>query len=207
MARVLIATVTEGGIHEVTAQTIEYITSISNAASVKVKGRPTDYARNSTVRLFLGDKQFTHLFFVDSDIGLPLDVLDRLLALDAPLASGCYPLLMRDGLRWAIANKDNSGRYRLLKELKNEPFEADAGGAGCLLIRRDVFDKVTWPWFKWIENEDGSQVSEDIFFFKKCNAAGLKVKVDPAVICNHFKIVNLTELMKLRKKGRTQNVD
>ena len=109
--------------------------------------------------------------------------------------------MMPDGLRWALNNKDADGHYRLLKELpsKEKPFEVDAGGAGCVLIKRKVLEAIKWPWFKWIEREDGSQMSEDIYFFKKANAVGLKVIVDPTVICNHFKEINLTALMRAKE--------
>jgi len=140
---------------------------------------------------------------VDSDTEPPLDSLEMLLALDAPLACGCYPVLMGAGLRWAIANKDGDGRYRLLERLDSttEPFEADAGGAGCLLIRRDVFEMVKWPWFRWVEHRDGGQMSEDIYLFRKCNKAGLRVVVEPGVICNHYKTINLTALLRTQISG------
>lgn len=196
MAKVLMAIATEGGINEVTSVTMAKLSQRPDAEFISAKGKPVDYVRNGLVKLFLTQQEFTHLFFVDSDMGLPLDCLDRLSALDVPLASGVYPVLMADSLCWAIANKDADRRYWLLERLPSmtEPFEADAGGAGCLLIRREVFDRVHWPWFKWVEKPDGSQTSEDIWFFRKANKAGLRVTVEPNVICNHFKTVNLTPL-------------
>ena len=168
------------------------------------EGRPVDYVRNGFCRMFLQMPDITHLFLLDSDVEPPLDCIERLLALNVPLATGCYPVLMQHGLRWALSNMHEDRRYRLLERLdsETEPFEVDAGGAGCLMIRRDVIEKIKWPWFRWIENEDGSQVSEDIFFFKKCNFAGLRVTVDPQVICNHYKLTNLTALMRAKMKNR-----
>jgi hypothetical protein len=168
-----------------------------------VVGRPHDHVRNGLVRIFLaGD--WTHLFFLDSDVEPPLDCIERLLALNAPLAGGCYPLFMQQGLRWALLNADSDRLYRLLEWLPSldKPFEVDAGGAGCLLIRREVFDKVKWPWFKWFEHEDGTQESEDVFFFRKANAADLRVIIDPQIICNHFKKINITDLMCMKMAGR-----
>lgn len=177
-------------------------------------GRPVDFVRNSFIRICkAGD--YSHLFLLDSDTEPPLDAIDRLLALNVPLATGCYPVWMQHGLRWALANRgavlppallsqESRGGYRLLDRLPSltEPFEVDAGGAGCLLIRRDVFDLVNWPWFKWVEFEDGSQESEDIYFFRKCNEAGLRVMVDPQIICNHFKKLNITDLMRMKMQGQ-----
>jgi GT2 family glycosyltransferase len=214
MAKILIATPTHGGLHERCAVWRESIAhryrdrlkfADLNDCGIIAQGRPVDFVRNSFIRIFLaGD--FTHLFLLDSDTEPPLDCIERLLALDSPLAGGCYPVLMMQGLRWALLNEDSNRLYRLLEWLpsKDEPFEVDAGGAGCLLIRRDVFDKVKWPWFKWVEFGDGTQESEDIFFFRKCNEAGLRVRIDPSVICNHFKKLNITDLMRMKISVRKE---
>ena len=171
-------------------------------------GRPVDFVRNNFVRITkAGD--FSHLFLLDSDCEPPLDAIDRLLALNVPLATGCYPVWMQQGLRWALANFDSDRRSRLFEWLPSltEPFEVDAGGAGCLLIRRDVFNKVKWPWFKWVEKEDGTQESEDIFFFRKCNEAGMRVMADPQVIVNHFKKLNITDLMRMVMRSPRQGTE
>jgi hypothetical protein len=170
---------------------------------ISVKGRPVDYARNCGVRSFLEYTRFTHLLFLDSDTEPPLDVVERLLALDAPLASGCYPVIMDGMVKWALLERDERGGYRCLKALTDKPqtFTVDAAGGGCVLIRRDVFDQVRWPWFKWIEHADGSQSGEDVYFFKKCNRKGLRVSVDLRVLCNHHKGgVNLTDLVRHQVK-------
>ncbi|MCK9243666.1 MAG: glycosyltransferase [Candidatus Marinimicrobia bacterium] len=207
MNNVLLAIPTHGGIHEsLDAWKSHVAAKMPNVRDVNSTGRPVDFNRNSLIRLFLSRKEFDYLLLIDSDIEPPLDCIERLLALDCPLASGCYPVWMHRGLRWALMNKDSDRRYRLLERLPSltEPFEVDAGGAGCLLIRRDVFEKVKWPWFKWIEFEDGTQESEDVHFFRKCNEAGLRVKVDPKIICNHFKIMNLVDLMRMAAQLRLQ---
>lgn len=195
---------TEGGVHERTSALAARLAARPDVEYVTAKGRPVDYVRNSIVREFREHIHLTHLFFLDSDVEPPLDVLDRLLKLDAPLAGGCYPLLMANGLRWALSRRDDNGEYRLLEELpdESEPFEVDAGGAGCLLIRRDIFEFMVWPWFRWIERADGSQMSEDIYFFQKANKAGFVLKVDPKIICHHFKTINLTSLMVAKMKNR-----
>ena len=99
---------------------------------------------------------------------------------------------MPTGLKWA-AHRCRDGKYFLCETLPDEklPFWADAGGAGCLLIRRGVLENMSWPWFRWTEFADGTQESEDVFFFKKCNAAGLRVRFDPQVRCRHYKNIPL----------------
>jgi len=205
MSKVLLAIPTTGAIDAITSAAASRLALQGSAADyITAKGRPVDHVRNGLIMQFLaGD--WTHLFLLDSDVGPPLDCLSRLLALARPLASGCYPVIQQGVLKWAISNKNSDGHYRLLEDpsLPTGPFEADAGGAGCLLISRAVFDRVKWPWFKWVENPDGSQISEDIYFFDKCAEAGIRVTIEPDIICDHFKDVNITALMRLKmnKKG------
>ena len=163
------------------------------------RGRPIDYLRNQFVRTLLAAPQYSHIFFVDSDTEMPIDALDRLLALDVPIASGCYAVHMRDGFRWALGNLDADGRYRLLARRPSftEPFQVDAGGAGCLLVRREIFEQTTYPWFNWVNNPDGSQISEDMWFFGQCHKHGHRVTVDPLVVCKHYKEVDITSLLLL----------
>lgn len=205
MVKVLLAIPTAGGIHENVAAIAAHLVSHKNVTLLVARGRPADYTRNGIIQQFLKLPELTHLFFLDSDTEPPVDCLDKLLALDVPVATGCYPVLMQTGLRWALANKDNDGHYRLLKQFEDDkPFEVDAGGAGCLLLRRDIFNFVNYPWFQWVNNEDGSQVGEDIYFFQKCNMAGFRVMVEPTVICDHHKEINITNLMRIKQNRKGQ---
>lgn len=65
-----------------------------------VKGRPIDYARNSIVRVFLQNPEYTHLLTLDSDVEPPVNTLKRLLDCNTDLASGCYRLTMPTGFKW-----------------------------------------------------------------------------------------------------------
>jgi len=199
MPKILLVIPTDGGIHEKTAVLASFLSRRDDVVFTVAKARPHDYARNTAVRMFLEHKDFTHLLFIDSDIETPLDCIDRLLALNAPIATGCYPVTDFKGrLQWALLERDKLARYHMIDTLPqvDKPFEIDACGAGCLLIQRIVFDMIQFPWFKWTEEPNGQRISEDVFFCQKCNNVGLKVKADPTIICNHFKEVNLTSLMR-----------
>jgi hypothetical protein len=133
MAKVLMAIPTSGGIHERVSMFATYLSKEQSIDYVNAAGRPVDFVRNNFIRLFLrGD--WSHLFLLDSDTEGPLDCLTKLLALDVPLATGCYPVLMPDGLRWALLNKGTDQHYRLLECLPSldNPFEVDT--QGCIRL-------------------------------------------------------------------------
>lgn len=174
-----------------------------------MQGRPIDYVRNNAVRIFLDHDKFTHLFFVDSDIELPLGSLDRLLALECSVASGVYPIRFEDRITWSILKDRGDKKFRTLNRLDSatEPLAVDACGGGCLLLKRDVFDELEWPWFKWIETAEGIQMSEDVYFCRKLSDQGFLIHVDPQVMCGHRKEINLMCLTTDRQRGLTNGED
>ena len=194
MAKVLLIIPTTGGVHAMTAMAAHQLGMRPDCTWQCIAGRPHDYARNCAVRHFLAQLEFTHLFFLDSDVEPPLDALERLLALEAPIATGCYGV---GRPHWALAEY-REGHFHLLKALpeRERPFAVAGCGAGCLLIRREVLEKIAWPWFRWVERPDGSQVGEDIYFSAKANEAGYAIRAHPGVICGHYKDgVNITALL------------
>jgi hypothetical protein len=201
MAHVLIACPTDGTIKVLTSLFVNHQLQFNkNVALYKtVFGLQVDCARNYLVGEFMKNEHLSHLFFVDSDVVPSNDCIDKLLALNVPIATGCYPYLGIDGLIWLVGLKDKWGIYQFHKELPDEPFEIDVCGAGCLLIRRDVFDSIEGPWFKFAELESSYSIrhyEEDIYFCEKAKAANLKIICDPRVKCGHFKTVDLKIFME-----------
>ena len=121
MSKTLIAIPTAGGLHERTAAWYACMTRRSDVGLAIVTGRPHDYVRNAIVRQFLGDRLYASALWSTSDIEPPLDALDKLLELEVPLATGCYPLVGPHGPCWALANRDAAGHYPLLRRLPNKP--------------------------------------------------------------------------------------
>lgn len=121
-------------------------------------------ARNYLVDEFLRNEQFTHLLFIDSDIGFdPQDVL-AMIALDKDIIGGPYPKKsinwrnVYEGAKNAVKN-DKKGEFNAAeleqltgdyvfnpvpgtKQFKvNEPLEVMEIGTGFMLIKREVFSK------------------------------------------------------------------
>lgn len=74
--------------------------------------------------------------------------------------------------------------------------EVDRTGAGALIIKREVLEKIKRP-FEVVYDEDGiAQTGEDFKFFERAQESGYKIFVDSDCICNHMKTVDLAEVYK-----------
>jgi GT2 family glycosyltransferase len=70
------------------------------------------------------------------------------------------------------------------KELPKTLFECDAIGTGCLLIKADVFKKISKPWFFY--GAEDRMIGEDIYFCEKAKEAGFKIWCDPNLEVGHL---------------------
>jgi hypothetical protein len=117
-------------------------------------------ARNHIANEFLRDKQFTHLFFIDADLGFEAEALLRFLAFDKDLVCGVYPLkrLSIAAVRASTAPSDNvaeAASYTYSSSIainennmpENGFLRADFAATGFMLISRRVLEKmvVSYP--------------------------------------------------------------
>jgi len=152
-------------------------------------------ARNNLVRDFL-KSDCEYLFFVDIDIGLPLDGLKKLIEANKPIIGGLYfqripphnPMMFEKEL---FTEKEH--RYTFKRDYTEGVTEVDATGAGALLLKKEVCKKVKYPWF----NEPTEyNTNEDFWFCEKVKEAGYPVFVDTTVKISHFSETLVSEATK-----------
>lgn len=148
---------------------------------------PISYARNLAVKEFLADKNNTHLFFVDSDVVTPVNVIPRLLDHNKMVISGWY--ILRGNQQPSVFKQVKHGWEHVSQEslTKNKDkglITVDGTGAGCLMIKREVFDVIDEPYF--LETKDGKGVGEDLYFANNCKKHNIPIHLDPSLICRHF---------------------
>jgi hypothetical protein len=107
--------------------------------------------RNSIVAEFMASPQYTHLLWIDADIGFEPDQVFRLLVADYPVAGGVYPLkkiVLPDEMPGGMKRDQFEALYA------NYPFNPTPGAqitqdgfievldlpTGMMMIRRDVFE-------------------------------------------------------------------
>lgn len=157
--------------------------------------RGIDAARNQIVQILMSDPRIASVLQVDDDMGLHGSNWPRLLLNPAPISSG---------LAFGWQSGDHGRVPQVLPvQYRIEPtgsftsipppsgtdlYEVDAIGAACLHVRREVFQKMDAPWFKFEFGRMGNvECGEDQYFCRKAHALGYKVVVDPNVRIEHYK--------------------
>jgi hypothetical protein len=221
--RVVVAIPSTGKIHNACMTSVQAM--IHGTAEAELIGywwqndQPHDACRNALIRRFLADPQWTHLLFLDTDIVVEADVLDRLLAHHAPIVCAPAPIVHRrpsparaptgltigsnimffedpDRRGSAIEPEALNINYKQSDpdDWPNHPFTCDAAGFGVTLIQRNVLESLEAPWCKFVGHLAGERVGEDFYFFRKARAAGYEILVDPTIPVDHYKEIDLTHL-------------
>lgn len=109
--------------------------------------------RNSIVAEFMVSTQYTHLLWVDADIGFEPEAVFRLLAADRAVAAGVYPLkkiMWPDRVERGMAMNEFKARATKYPFNPINGARVDADGfievldapTGLMLIKREVFEKM-----------------------------------------------------------------
>lgn len=184
-------------------------------------------ARNQMVVDMLANEKAEWLLMLDVDAVFAPNTLQRLLAVahetDRPIVGAlCYqrrgktvdgkPVFDSFGTQEAEIvptmyqlNWEDDGTYTGYREVETFGrglLEVDATGCHCLLVHRNVFEKIhsdhPYRWFREDEWEGGPMVGEDIWFCLEARKAGFPIFVDTRVEAGHVKRVILTSAMDER---------
>lgn len=158
-------------------------------------------ARDEGIRLAMA-LGATHILFLDDDIIVPADILNRLLAVDGDIVGGLMlrddgtPLVFRD-----TEAPDGEGvqpaHCGYTEEVwvdhpRHDVFECAAVGAGCMLVKIDTFHR----WMKAHElgfefrywfNYDETGRSMDVRFCYHARDAGMRVWCLPDPACTQIR--------------------
>lgn len=153
-----------------------------------VRGYGAARARNLIGAMCL-DGGYDAVLMVDSDVVLPPDAMGLLLEGECPVVLGAYPRkgetagseLFVGGVR----DFTEANRVRFA-DMPDGRFPVKGGGFGCALVRASALRRLPRPWFRYVENPDGSVLSEDLYFCCQCSSHGLRIEGDGRVRCAHI---------------------
>ena len=164
-----------------------------------------DTERNELAKMALEDKSVTHLLWLDTDClcESPLDpnlAVAMLLQCNVPVASGLYRAKKLKGdypyAMW-VKNPGSEYGYVGIQSWSGNWLKVDAIGFGFVLVKREVFEKIPFPWFVW----DKKSPSEDFDFCEKIAKADYDIRVFTEVRLSH------AGMMKVRTDGNVHVLD
>lgn len=171
-----------------------------------VRGYDVATARNRIAQKAI-DLETDYVLTVDNDVVLPENALRLLLEDAMEVSLGYYahrdPKNNYTGRMCVCRLKDASGKeyyhypaesqytadeLRQMAEGGAKKIEIHGGGMGCALIQTEVFRKLSYPWYDWVNYGDANRgmLSEDLYFCSLCRASSVKIYADVRVGCGHM---------------------
>ena len=155
-----------------------------------VKGYDCARARNLIAKEAI-EHGFDYVLMVDSDIVLPSDTLVSFLTDPKDICLGLYPKKNTSSELVEITKlgeRDFTTFFTFGEvDLMSGKFEVHGGGFGCAFIKVSVFERMVYPFFKYVEYPDGNVLSEDNYFCNEAAKVGFNIWADPKVHCSHLK--------------------
>ena len=171
-----------------------------------VRGYDVATARNRIAQKAM-DLNADFLLSVDNDVVLPKNTLTLLLEDAKEVCLGFYAHRNADnrynGRTCICKLKDENGNEYYHYPLESEytvtemadmaesgesKIAVHGGGMGCSLIRTDVFRRLSYPWYDWVNYGDANRgmLSEDLYFCALCRTAGIQIYADVRAGCGHM---------------------
>lgn len=162
---------------------------------------PLDYARNVIRKTFL-EERHDFLLSIDADIVPPeatIELADLDLDVVAPV---CYVFKEEGEGIIPMALKRGKDGWQVIGHLeRNQLVNVDCAGAGCLMIARRVLERV--PLFRFVYDDDGMLFTDEGFEWSdKVKEAGFDIFVFTNLVCQHFKTVDLAQMVKFQNMAR-----
>lgn len=171
-----------------------------------VRGYDCATARNNIAQRAI-DEEADYVLMVDNDVVLPEDALINLLDDPKDVCLGYYAHRDNDNIyrgktcvckltdpygnkyiNYPLESEYTSEELKILREQGITKMQIHGGGMGCALIKVDVFRKLRYPWYNWV-NYAGDQrgmLSEDLYFCEQLRSHRIPVYTDARVACGHM---------------------
>ena len=177
------------------SKTDEYANKLINLGFKVLKDTYRDDARErimssrNILKDYMLDNGYDYLLSLEQDVIPPADIIERLLSYNKMIVSATYfnyvkwkgsdilvPLLL-------IGKNPNDFKARYMQIDKLSPArltEVKACGLGCVLIHRDVLDKIE---FRYEKDKKGF---DDVWFCADSKKLGFEIFADTGILCKHL---------------------
>lgn len=157
--------------------------------SYKEDARDRIVSSRNILRQYALDNGYDYLLSLEQDVIPPRDIIEKLLSYNKEIMSAVY----FNYIKWneedmlvplLLISKDTGyfkARYMQINELKPRRLvQVKACGLGCVLIHRDVLEKIN---FRYEKDKKGF---DDVWFGVDTQKAEFKIFTDTGIICKHL---------------------
>lgn len=151
---------------------------------IKGGGPVPDIQANAAIQYGL-DQGATEFLFVSADQTVPPDILRRFRSLNKDVV-GALTATRQPGHAW-LTFEFNAQEGFVQKDPTQPVQRMDGIAAGCMLIKRRVFETIPSPWFFTTTDPTGQKlvVTNDFNFFANCRKHGVEVWIDSTTVSEH----------------------
>lgn len=164
-------------------------------------------ARNNIARKAL-ENDADYVLMIDNDVIVPSDAIINFLDNPKDVCLGYYAhrnnanvyegrscicmLTSMDGektyFNYPLESEYTAQDIELLKSRGETKIAIHGGGMGCAFIKTEVFKRIDYPWFDWVNYNDKNRgmLSEDLYFCENCRNHGIEIWSDIRVGCGHM---------------------
>lgn len=165
-----------------------------------VRGYDCATARNRIAQMAL-DKNRDYVLMVDNDVVVPSNILHILLDDAKEVCLGYYAHRDNDNVykgrtcicklgpfNYSLESEYTAEELSELRTSGTNKFQIHGGGMGCALIKTDVFRKIRYPWYDWVNYADNNRgmLSEDLYFCEQCRLYNIPIFSDSRAGCGHL---------------------
>lgn len=169
-----------------------------------IRGYDCATARNRIAQTAI-DRGTDYVLMVDNDVILPKKALVMLLEDAKDVCLGHYAhrdtdnfyrgktcvckLYMPTGEKYYNYPLESEYSADEMKQFKMEgqfKVQIHGGGMGCAMIRTDVFKRLRYPWYDWVNYANRGMLSEDLYFCEQCKDNNIPIFTDTRVECGHM---------------------
>jgi hypothetical protein len=141
-------------------------------------GEPLSLQRDKFARWFAASPA-AHALLLEGDVVPPVDIVDRLFAVEAPVATAVYPQWVDDRLVTSVQRPSDS---TWAERVAPGVFPVKRCLLGCVLVRREVFAALSAPWF--LSTMSGPRfIPDDEWFCAAVHRGGFSIRCDGGATC------------------------
>lgn len=169
-----------------------------------VRGYDCATARNRIARMSL-DMGMDYVLMIDNDVTPPKDSIPILTEELKEVTLGYYAHRDTDNVyrgrtcvcrlyddegnsyfNYPLESEYTAEELIQLRENGTYKIQIHGGGMGCAFINTDMFRRLKYPWYDWVNYKGGGMLSEDLYFCEQLKKAGIPIYSDTRLACGHL---------------------